>query len=575
MRTRMALAVLWLFMPGLAWAQSDPENVLPAKSQLYFRWDGAKAHREEFNKTAFGKTLKGDTGRFLVELWDAVTENIQQGLDQFDPNAAGIFKDVTKALTTVADSGVALGVELEKVNPPRFNSVLVFPGTAGEGGTLLGLIQKAADASGAEIKDSKVGRRVVHRLEIENTPLILGWWREGEDSVLTFGSIDPVEYAKDIEAKKTGLAKNPLFQKVAGFKEFTTGSRGFLDMHGLVGVFDDISPEVAKFVDALGVRGLKSATFVSGYEGEAFRDMLEVDIPGPRKGLLALSSNKKFTLKDLPPMPSDLTSFSAASVDVGNAYDVLLSLVDAGVRAFAPDEAAKVQMFLQAAEQQLGVNFKDDIFGCFGDMTVSYSSPAEGPLGLGATTLVKVKNGRKLTQSIETLVKNIPNIPNLEVNLQKNKYRDAELMNLHLKIDTGFTRINVRLGSFGVYNDWFVFSRYPQGVKGFVLRSKGDLPVWKANDELTKIFAKFPKEFTAVEMSDPRSTLQFLWAVTPFIVDTVNQIVSANVPTFRPVELDLVPHAQEATHRLFPRVSVTTDNGGRVRSESRSSLGLP
>jgi hypothetical protein len=572
MRKRMALAALALLAPGLAWAQTGPEHVLPAKSQLYFRWDGAKAHREEFDKTAWGKTLKGDTGKFLTELWNVAKENIEQVIDQQDPNAAAIFKDVTSALGMIGESGVAIGVELDKVNPPRFNAVLVFPGAATETGKLLGLIQKAVDASGAEVKDSKVGRRLVHRLDIENTPgLMLGWWKEGEDVVLSFGSVDPAEHARAVDGKKAGLARNPLYQKVQGFKEFTTGSRGFLDVQGLVGVFEDLSPEVAKFVEALGVRGLKSVTFVSGYEGEAFRDVLEVDIPGPRKGLLALSSTKKFSLKDLPPLPSDATSFSAASIEVGNAYDVLLSLVEAGVKAFAPDEAPKVQMFLQAAEQQLGVNFKDDIFGCFGDMTVSYSSPAEGPLGLGATTLVKVKDGKKLARSIETLVKNIPNMKGVEINLQKKKYRDVELMDLYFKAEL----FNTRLGSFAVYKDWFIFSQYPQGIKGFVLRSHGELPVWKASDDLTKVLAKFPKEFTAIEVSDPRPTIKFLLSVTPIVVDTINKFVPFAFPNYRPLDLDLVPHAQEATHRLFPRVSITTEQNGKVRAESRSSIGLP
>ena len=144
------------------------EHVLPAKSQLYFRWDGAQGHRTEFESTAWGKALKGDTGKFLAELWSYAKENVETLLDQKDPQAAGIFKDATRALTTVVQSGVVLGVELDKVNPPKVNAVLVFPGAASDKGTLLPLIQQAAEAAGADGHREGNDRLAdgVHRIDI-------------------------------------------------------------------------------------------------------------------------------------------------------------------------------------------------------------------------------------------------------------------------------------------------------------------------------------------------------------------------------------------------------------------------
>jgi hypothetical protein len=571
MRKRMALAVLFLLSPGLAWAQSGPESILPAKSQLYFRWDGAKAHREEFGKTAFGKTMKGDTGKFLDELWTYATENVEQVLDQNQPQAAGIFRDVKKALTGVVQSGVVLGVEVDKINPPKVNAVLVFPGAAGETGTFLPLIQKAAEAARVEIKDVKVGRRFVHRLEVDGAPgLFVGWWNEGEDAVVTVGTVDPAEYAKLVDAKKTGLGKNPLYKKVQGFNDFTTGSRGFLNVAGIVAAVEDVSPEASRFVDALGVKGLKSITFVAGYDGPAFRNVVEVDMPGKRSGLLSLASTKKFSIKDLPVMPSDATSFSASSMEVGKAYDVIYQIVESGFRIFAPDQADKIPEGLKAVEAMLSVNLRDDLFACFDDMAVSYSSPAEGPLGLGATTLIKVKDGKKLARTIETIVKNIPNQPGFELSLKKKKYRDADIMDLHVKSDF----FSIRLGSIAVYKGWFIYSQYPQGVKGFVLRSSGELPVWKADADLTKVLKDFPEAYTAIQVSDPRPTIEAVLSVAPFVVDLLNNLTKF-VPNLRPFDIDLIPHAQEATRGLFPRVTITTDDGKRIRSESRSSIGLP
>jgi hypothetical protein len=571
MGKRIALAALLLAVPGLARAQTGPESVLPAKSQLYFRWDGAKAHREQFDKTGLGQTLRGDTGKFLGELYTYAVENIAQAVNQQDPMAGEILKNVGLAFKGVAQSGLVLGVELDRINPPKAQAVLVLPGAASESGTLLPLIQKAAELGRAEVKDTKIGRRFIHAIEVEGAKgLFLGWWNEGDDAVITIGTEEPAEYAKAADAKKTGLAKHALFKKVQGFKEFTTGSRGFIDVKGLLGAVEDVAPQAAKVVDALGLKGMDSITFYSGYDGPAFRDVVEVDMPGPRTGLLALSSTKKFSLKDLPPMPSDATSFSAGTIDVGKTYDVLYQLVETGLQIFAPDQVDNVKGTLTAIEKALGISFRDDLFGCFGDLAVTYSSPAEGPLSLGGTTLLQVKNGKKLLETIETIVKNVPNQQGFELNLKKKKYRDVEIYDLYFKADVS----NNRLGSFAVYKDWFIFSGYPQGVKGFVLRSGGELPSWKASPELTKALAPFPKEFVSVSVSDPRPTVQFLLSITPFVVDIVNSL-GQFFPNLRPFDLDLIPHAQEATRHLFPSVTISTDNGKMLRSETRSSLGLP
>jgi hypothetical protein len=571
----MALAAVLLLVPGLAWAQSptEPEHVLPAKSQVYLRWDGTQAHRQQFEATPWGKTLKGDTGKFFTELWSYATDNIHQAIDQYDVQAAGIFKDSTRALEVIAGHGLVVGIELGSVKPVRANAVFVFPGAAGDKGTLLPLIKQAAQAGGADLKEDMVGKRTVHRIEINEVPggLYLGWWQEGNDAVFMVGTENPTEYAKGVDSRKTGIASNPLYQKVRDFKEFTTSTRGYVDVAGLVTVVEGLSPEVAKLIDSLGVKGLKNLTVLSGYDGTGFRDLLDVDIPGPRKGLLSLVSSKKLTLKDLPPLPSDATSFSASTMEVEKTYDALLDIVQSAVAIFAPEHAENVKPGLQAIEQVLGINFRSDIFSCFGDLTVSYSSPAEGPLGIGSTTLLQVKDGPKLMRSIDTLVKNIPPIPNVEISLKKKQYRDVEIMDFYLKAP----KFESRLASLAVYKGWLVYSGYPQGIKGFVLRANKELPTFKTPASLSQVLGEFKTtEFSGIEVSNPKRTIEFLFALTPAVIDLANKLTPF-VPNLRPFDLDVIPHAQEATRGLLPTVTITTDDGKRIRSETRSSIGLP
>src|SRR5687768_9410627 len=79
MTSRRVLVLAVLLAPGLARAQ-DAEQLLSAKTQLYFRWDGQKAHRDAYLKTALGKMLQGDTGKLFDNLYGLAHDNLAAAL---------------------------------------------------------------------------------------------------------------------------------------------------------------------------------------------------------------------------------------------------------------------------------------------------------------------------------------------------------------------------------------------------------------------------------------------------------------------------------------------------------------
>ena len=58
MRYRLLLCLLVFVLPGAVRAQ-EPEELLPATTQVYVRWDGVDSHRPAYEKTALGKMMKG------------------------------------------------------------------------------------------------------------------------------------------------------------------------------------------------------------------------------------------------------------------------------------------------------------------------------------------------------------------------------------------------------------------------------------------------------------------------------------------------------------------------------------
>ena len=142
MTKRIVLGLMLALIPSAASAQ--PESYLPSKTQLYFHFDGMKMHQAAFDKTAMGKMMQGETGKFLDELWKYAQEQLLN-VAQNEPKVGPLVKDFGKLVFTMHQHGLVFGVSAESVTPPVVQAVLVFPKAAGESGTLMPLIQKVAE----------------------------------------------------------------------------------------------------------------------------------------------------------------------------------------------------------------------------------------------------------------------------------------------------------------------------------------------------------------------------------------------------------------------------------------------
>ncbi len=564
----VALCLLVL-TPGIASAQNVAERLLPGGSQIYLRWDGLDKHRTAFDKTALGKTLKEDTGKFLAALWTYSNQMMDIALRHADANVAEVVMEIPHILSGIHHHGLVFGIELKSINPPEIEAVIVLPKAGGAEGALVPLIQKLAQLTHANVQDTKVGKRTVH--EISDGRAHFGWWKEpNTDVVLVIGTASAVERAKLADAGTSTFAQSKTFNKLGEFKEFSTWVRGSIDIASLLAKVGELSPQADKVIDELGIKGIHGVSFYSGFAGAAERSVVEIHTPQTRKGLLSLMNRKTITLADLPPLPSDVTSFSASNFNLRNLYDGGLAIAESAVNNFGNGNIDPKESIKQV-EALLGVKFGEDLFGSFGDMYVSYSSPAEGPLGLGGVYLFKVKDEKKLADTLEALFKSIPPVPFFEVLYQKRAYRGGNVLELKLKTQQGeFPVVNMT-----IHKGWFMLANYPQAIYGFILRSNGELKTWKASKNLTKALEAFPQEFTAIAVSDPRPTMQALLSFAPTVMTLANSVLPTVLPGAPVFDVGVIPHAQDAVKYLFPNITVTTDDGKTIRTVTRASLALP
>jgi hypothetical protein len=177
----------------------------------------------------------------------------------------------------------------------------------------------------------------------------------------------------------------------------------------------------------------------------------------------------------------------------------------------------------------------------------------------------KVEDAKKLSATLEQMIKNLANTAGGNLSIKKKKYRDAELNEVHFKQEGFFF-----VPTYAIYKDWLVVGYFPQPVQGFILRASGELPAWKPDARLEEALAKMPKDFIAISWSDPVPSMKQLLSLGPLVGGLINSFA----PDAK-FDVSSLPNAHEATRHLFPNVSVITDDGKTLRQETRASLALP
>jgi hypothetical protein len=562
---RFGLVVCLLLVPQVARAQQAPDRLLSANTQLYLRWDGVEAHRAAYEASALGKTLHGDTGKFLVGLLQYTRDQLLPLLaDRVDPQILQkIGEDGASFVEVLGKHGFVLGVEVSKGEPVQAQATVIFPKAGAPPAPFVALVRSLIALGNVEIKDLKIDGRDVRHLD--GNVIHAVWWNDGDDAIFAVSTDQPAAILKRVHGKGPRLAANPLYKQLKNFKEFPTWGRGYIDTAALVKVARDYGPEVGQLVDDLGLDGLKSITFQSGFDGPAERGVLELHAPGERKGLLQVLNRKTFKLADLPPLPADLVSFSATNLDLSVSFDALLQGADSVARLVDPNLAGVIPGGLNQVEGFLGVKIREDFLGSFGDRVIFYDSPADGPLAFGQVMLIKTKDGAKVGKALEDLVKAIPNIPGLDYEMQQKTYRGVPTHQLRVSAPGFFYT-----PTYAIYKGWFVFSYYPQPVQGFILGAQGEVRTWKPGADVQKTLDRFPGEFVGLSVADPRPRLKLVLSLLPAAASLLNGFV----PQAR-FDVSIIPNAHEVTRHLFPNVTVTTDDGKKVRTDSRASLALP
>ncbi len=578
-------------------AKSSPEHLLPATTQVYLRWDGVAAHREQYAQTALGQLLARDLAPLRKELLDFYPKLLRAELtekkllDGVPPDRLAkihaAVAESSKLLDVVAEHGFVVGAEFSPLpslwqmaigavrsargkktdgNPfmPRVQVTLIVPDAAADAGPILSSL-RLSDINGAyEVKEQTVaGRKLMHA---KSDDVHIMAWVEGPHVVVIIGTEPPPLVLARFDSKGPRLDANPLYQRLQANDGFRTDVRAFVDVKSLIGMAGRLvsimDASLGKKLDDIGINSLNSIVYRSGFDGPAIRQLIEVDAPGPRKGILRLFGGKPIEIAKLPLMPPDVNRWSAHRLDPAAVYDVATQLLDL---AHPPDADAggDTDTAAQRLDKEAGIDIKADLLPNLGDTVVAFCAPSEGLISFGQVFAVEVKNGEQVLQALDQIVQTQAGG---NVRLRKRSVGDAEVREIYVRNRGGF----FFTPTYAVYKGWLVGSLFPQPVQSFVQRAGGSAKVWEPGAGVAAALAALPKTATGLAVADARPSVQQALTFAPIIIGAMQGFGGGGA-----FEVGMLPSASLVNQRLTPTVTALTDDGSTLRWESRGSVLLP
>ena len=369
----LALAALAFVSPAFAAdpPADAPERLLPPSTQLFVRWDGITAHNDAYKKSIWGGIMAGPTGDNVRALVAKAPKLLGASvladplLDGKPPAELKLtladLKSAKKLIELIADKGVIVAAEVREPAPtlkgvgaavggllggklpgveavmPDAQVLVIVPGAGDKAEVIYGSLRLLFKKGELKIEPFAADGRKGFRLDTPTDgpiALNIAWWVEGTHFVFYAGTRKPAAVVAEMAANaaKGGVTGHPLFQRCLKTGEFESVTRGFVDTGKMIDLAKNLAgpfvPGLKERLDGTGIGGLKAVVFSSGFDGKESRALYEFDVPGERKGFAKALKNVPLGLADLPPMPPDVSRFSALRLDPAATYDAGLGLVD-------------------------------------------------------------------------------------------------------------------------------------------------------------------------------------------------------------------------------------------------------
>jgi hypothetical protein len=584
--------------------EPEPERLLPAGCLAYVRWDGVKRHQEAYKHSAFGKVVSEGLGRSARKMWQKAETELkvqsvgEQLLDGAAPDSLRRRHDMMNAVMALpealADTGFIAGLEVSVVPPageiigrlgklfsgkrdagaaatPHVQLTLVFPGAKGRP-EVLAALKRLAALTEAGAKRARVGGRDVITVSGGKGGMNWAAWLEGKHLVVV-GTLAPAASGVNrVLNAGAGITSGRLYKALVSRKGFEVTTRGFVDgraVRGLAGWLKLVDSHLVASLEDWGVLDIEAVRIWEGFDGKASRSLWEIDLTAKRHTVSRFLVNKPLDLKSLPPVPDDAYRWTAGRANMPALYDLLLTFgatVSGGPGATGKSYAEVKEQMRDDVEKAFGIDPKD-LFGSLGDTFLTHASQSDGLFLMGQGLAVSVKDEKKLTRSLDAVMKRFSAATRGELEFRREKFHGATIREMATK-----RGISPGGPCYTIYKGWLVFALSPQAVRAHVLRVQGKLEKWKPDEATAKALAAIPKDAGLVQVADPRPIVKTWFAGAPIFMGIGFRFSREPFSFFQVGDL---PHGGTVARHLYPNVSWTSFDGKTWRLESRGSVVLP
>lgn len=605
--------------------QVAPEELLPARSLIFFRYDGTEAHRAAYQKSALGRAMKDDLGEFVDHILGLVRDAfVQTALrtprdekekekdkDKEKPPPKGAAKILDAFLSHYWRHGIVVSADVLGANRAQLHVVFPEGGRDENRAAVLGFLKLAAEWDGEKLHSTESrGRTVYSRtwraatsdvVPVPGVPPLprrrqtseqrAAWWVEHDHVVLTMGT-EPFEPVLDLVSNQApSVASSAWHKKLAGFQAYETDVRCYVNVQRVLelifraGESDDFRGTLFErplrhlLMGRIGVRGLRDFSFHCGFSGKYQRStfVLGIDPPAERSGILRFFSTPlALDFKKTSPAPADADFVEFHRIDFARVYDefVDVSKALAAGRALQNRDLANLDFDFADLDKLIGINTRKDLFDGLDSTVVCWGDHTEGPFILGAAAAVKVKDERKLRRAMENLGVVLAQTLGERAKFEERMYRGVEM-----RVLRGGWYL---APTYAIRDGWLVVALNPQPVMSFIARAQGKRPAWKVPLEVEEVVAAMktaagPKsKLMTVWIDDPRRTMEIYLSLLPTLA---NAMSNAGFPwdENRPLVLDVtkVPPARSVTQYMFPHTTALFDDGDAFRLECYYSIATP
>ena len=329
---------------------------------------------------------------------------------------------------------------------------------------------------------------------------------------------------------KAALAGLPAFRRARSKNPGKPLMEMFLNVDGFTSRLRGLVPdEWLAVLHTLGLDGIQGVYFSSAVRDGDSRELLYLDAPAPRRGLLHMDK-ARVRPETLALIPADAAAFEVGRVDLAGIWDTLWEAMD---QVLPPGIQVKLKKGLAQGEKQLGLKVRGEILGALGQEYLVYAQLRKHSLFPSLVASMEVKDRAKMEKILQVLF-HMSGLQARQVN-----FKGHEMNVITLPEETPFSP------TYAFLSGRFMISLTPMGIKEVIrgLDRKGkDI---RSNENFCEVFHGMNWENASlVRFMDMKRAAAFGYSLAETFLPALK------VPPGFPLDLSMLPDQELVLRHL-------------------------